>query len=219
MNVQEYTKRINQYSNDRTPLNVTAVYEALKDRFFLTLTSAYCLENGKTDYDEDYIMVCGSSSAGSFQLYDNGLNGVFDIDKVDGSYSHWHPADTKEAIEHVIAFMEPTIHNMNLNPEPFAMIKAGFKTIELRLWDEKRQKIQIGDTIVFQNTETGELLSATVLKLHIFKSFAELYQSLPLLQCGYTPEDVKNAEPGDMNQYYPPEIQQKYGVVGIELDL
>ena len=109
------------------------------------------------------------------------------------------------------------IHNMNLNPEPFAMIKAGFKTIELRLWDEKRQKIQIGDIIVFQHTETGELLSATVLKLHIFGSFAELYQSLPLLQCGYTADNVEFAAPEDMNQYYPPEIQQKYGAVGIEL--
>ena len=108
-------------------------------------------------------------------------------------------------------------HNMNLNPEPFAMIKAGHKTIELRLWDEKRQAIQIGDTIVFHHTETGELLSATVLKLHIFKSFAELYQSLPLLQCGYTPEDVESADPADMNLYYPPEVQEKYGVVGIEM--
>ena len=110
-------------------------------------------------------------------------------------------------------------HNMNLNPEPFAMIKAGFKTIELRLWDEKRQGIQIGDTIVFQHTETGELLSATVLKLHIFKTFAELYQSLDLLHCGYTPEDVESADPSDMSQYYPPEVQQKHGVVGIELHI
>lgn len=115
--------------------------------------------------------------------------------------------------------MEPTIHHMNLNPEPFAMIKAGIKTIELRLLDEKRQKIQIGDTIIFQHTETGDLLSATVLKLHRFQSFAELYQSLPLLQCGYSLEDVKNANPTDMNQYYPPEIQQKYGVVGIEVQI
>lgn len=111
------------------------------------------------------------------------------------------------------------IHNMNLNPEPFALIKAGFKTIELRLWDEKRQKIQIGDTVVFQNTETGELLSATVLQLHKFGSFSELYQSLPLLQCGYTSENVEFATPEDMNQYYPPEIQQKYGVVGIEIKI
>ena len=34
--------------------------------------------------------------------------------------------------------------------------KEGTKTIELRLFDEKRRKIQIGDIIEFSNTETGE---------------------------------------------------------------
>ena len=38
-------------------------------------------------------------------------------------------------------------HTMQLNPVPFAMIKSGQKTIELCLYDEKRQKIAIGDTI------------------------------------------------------------------------
>lgn len=113
--------------------------------------------------------------------------------------------------------MEPKIHKMNLNPEPFAMIKAGNKTFELRLYDEKRQKIQPGDTLVFTHTQTGETLSATVLKLHIFRNFSELYQSLPLLQCGYTAENIQSAHPSDMDIYYPPEIQEKYGVVGIEI--
>ena len=38
------------------------------------------------------------------------------------------------------------IHYMNLNPQPFEMIAAGRKTIELRLLDEKRKQIQAGDT-------------------------------------------------------------------------
>ena len=72
----------------------------------MKLTSAYALENGKEDYDEDYVMVCGTSSAGAFQLYDNGLNGVFDVDKADGRHSHWHPCYVAEAVEDVIAFMQ-----------------------------------------------------------------------------------------------------------------
>ena len=91
---------------ERTPLDVTAVYEALKDQFPLTLTSAYCLENGEKDYDGDYTMLCGTSSAGAFQLYDNGLYGVFDVDKADGSYTHWHPAEVDEAVNDVILFMQ-----------------------------------------------------------------------------------------------------------------
>lgn len=110
-----------------------------------------------------------------------------------------------------------TVHEMKLRPEPFAKIKSGAKTIELRLYDEKRQKIRVGDLIIFTNTESGEQIRATVKKLHRFDSFEALYKSLPLLKCGYTPEDINTAHPSDMENYYSVEEQQKYGVVGIEL--
>lgn len=111
------------------------------------------------------------------------------------------------------------VHEMKLNPVPFEKIKTGQKTIELRLLDEKRQKMQEGDGIIFTNTSNGEKIRATVKKLHRFDSFEELYKNLPLLQCGYTAEDVDTAQPSDMVQYYSMEEQQKYGVVGIELFL
>ncbi len=113
--------------------------------------------------------------------------------------------------------METRIHNMKLCPGPFGMIASGQKDIELRLYDEKRQKIKVGDTICFTNTETGEEMSKTVRKIHRFDSFAELYQTLSLLRCGYTAEDVDTAHPSDMGQYYSAEEQKEYGVVGIEL--
>lgn len=108
-------------------------------------------------------------------------------------------------------------HEMKLHAAPFEKIKSGEKTIELRLYDEKRQQIQQGDRITFTNTATGETLTATVKKLHCFDSFAELYTALPLLQCGYTAEEIATAHPSDMEAYYSAEEQQKYGVVGIEL--
>ena len=109
------------------------------------------------------------------------------------------------------------IHNMKLNSFPFEMIKSGVKTIELRLFDEKRQQIKTGDKIVFTNNANGETLNTTVVKLHRFDSFKELYKSLPLLKCGYTTENVDGAKPSDMEQYYSVEEQKKHGVVGIEL--
>ena len=109
------------------------------------------------------------------------------------------------------------IHNLNLHSRPFEMIRSGRKTIELRLYDEKRQKIKVGDRITFTNTETGEKLTKTVKALRRFDSFETLYKTLPLLQCGYTEADVDNAHPSDMAQYYPPEEQAQFGVVGIEL--
>ena len=108
-------------------------------------------------------------------------------------------------------------HKMNLNPEPFEMIRTGQKTIELRLNDEKRQKIEVGDMIEFTQTETGQKLITEVITLHRFDTFTELYQELPLLKCGYTEADIATAKPEDMDLYYTPEKQKKYGVLGIEL--
>lgn len=51
------------------------------------------------------------------------------------------------------------IHNMKLHSTPFEMIKSGKKTFELRLYDEKRQKIKVGDEIIFTNTVNGETLN------------------------------------------------------------
>ena len=110
-------------------------------------------------------------------------------------------------------------HTMRLAPEPFDMIRRGEKKIELRLYDEKRRKVRIGDTIIFVNTEnTSDTLETRVTDLYIFDSFEELYSKLPLTECGYTLSDIGTASPKDMNVYYSEEQQRKYGVVGIRVD-
>lgn len=110
-------------------------------------------------------------------------------------------------------------HIMQLRPSPFNMIKNKMKSIELRLYDEKRQKIKIGDTIRFYNTENFEQLTAVVKELFIFESFEELYKSLPLNKCGYTASNIGHAKPEDMLQYYPLDKQKQYKVVGIQVEL
>ena len=109
-------------------------------------------------------------------------------------------------------------HRMKLHPHPFAKIKDGSKTIELRLYDEKRQCISVGDTIRFVSTESGaEEVVVLVRDLFIFESFEELYRYLPLTECGYTEEDVHTASPTDMETYYSKKEQQRYGVIGIQI--
>ena len=110
-------------------------------------------------------------------------------------------------------------HIMNLHPLPFSQIRAGKKTVELRLFDEKRQACQVGDTLLFRERGTDNTLSARIIALHPFPSFAELYRHLPLEKCGYAPEEVKNASPEDMRAYYPPEEEAKWGVLGMEFCL
>ena len=73
------------------------------------------------------------------------------------------------------------IHRMNLRAVPFQQIRSGLKTIELRLNDAKRQSIEVGDTILFSlDKDPSQTLRATVLCLHRFSDFAQLYRTLPL---------------------------------------
>ena len=112
------------------------------------------------------------------------------------------------------------IHYFNLRERPFLMIAKGMKNIELRLLDEKRKLISVGDTLIFKNTnDKTATLTCIVKKLHIFANFEELYRALPLNKCGYLPEELETASAKDMEDYYSVEKQMKYGVVGIELEL
>lgn len=59
-------------------------------------------------------------------------------------------------------------HVMKLRPNPFSKIKSGQKTIELRLYDEKRQLISVGDVICFVNTkDETDVLVTEVKALHL----------------------------------------------------
>ncbi len=72
---------------------------------------------------------------------------------------------------------------MNLCRKPFDMIVSGEKTIELRLYDEKRQLVKVGDTIVFTDLENPDKKIITeVISVNVFKSFAELYKNLPCFE-------------------------------------
>ena len=106
---------------------------------------------------------------------------------------------------------------MNLVPSAFKKIKDGSKTIELRLNDEKRQRINVEDTVVFNCSSTKDIITAQVSGLHKFSDFKELYNALPLEKCGYTVVELDTAHYTDMEQYYTKEQIEKYGALGIEL--
>lgn len=111
-------------------------------------------------------------------------------------------------------------HQMKLHADPFEKIAGGIKNIELRLYDEKRRLIKVGDEIEFIHSKNpSRALRCRVTAMHVFSSFEELYASLPLLKCGYTEEDIDTADPSDMDLYYTKEQQAQCGVVGIEIEL
>ena len=94
-------------------------------------------------------------------------------------------------------------HTMKLKDDPFHKIASGRKTIELRLYDEKRQAIQVGDRIEFTKiSNPAKKLLTEVTELHLFPSFQVLYDALSLKKCGYGGEALKHASYKDMEQYY-----------------
>ena len=105
---------------------------------------------------------------------------------------------------------------MNLQPAPFEKIKEKTKTIEMRLYDEKRKTLRAGDYVRFTNVENGETLVCQVVALHPFANFEQLYQRFEKTTLGYAVEET--ASPADMLAYYNQDDVLRYGVLGIEIE-
>lgn len=67
-------------------------------------------------------------------------------------------------------------HHMKLAKTPFNAVVSGYKTIELRLNDKKRQALNVGDFIEFTCvSDSGITVSKEIKALHRFSSFEKLY--------------------------------------------
>lgn len=108
------------------------------------------------------------------------------------------------------------IHEMRLNNEPFNKIKEGTKTVELRLLDEKRKALRVGDKIIFTNRANNEKIDVLVTNLFKADSFEPIYEKYSKVAMGYNEED--DAKPEDMEEYYSKEEIKKYGCIAIEIE-
>ena len=109
-------------------------------------------------------------------------------------------------------------HILKLQPKYFNYINDGTKRIELRLYDEKRQKIDIGDTIVFQKeSELETSMKVKVIGLLRYNSFEELFKDFSieiLADKSMTKQELINA----LEEFYTSEKQKQYGVLGIRIE-
>jgi len=107
-----------------------------------------------------------------------------------------------------------TTHQLKLATEPFNAIISGNKTIESRLYDTKRQKIQIGDRIIFTNRDNSEqTVTAEVVGLLRYATFRDLFShNNPRKFGGDNVEWLEN----QISEFYSIEDQKIYGVIGIE---
>lgn len=104
---------------------------------------------------------------------------------------------------------------MKVQTKYYNLLKSGKKVVELRLFDEKRQQIKIGDEIVFSNlSDTNDSFIAQVINLYRAESFDKLCQIITPAQAGFTSKEELITV---LQEFYTPDSQQKYGVLGIEI--
>ena len=108
---------------------------------------------------------------------------------------------------------------MKLQPEYFNFILNGTKRIEIRLYDEKRQQIKIGDTIKFlKEPELNETFNAKVTGLLRYNSFDDMFKDFDidiLSDKTKKKKQLKNV----LEKFYTKEKQGQYGVLGIRIEL
>ena len=106
---------------------------------------------------------------------------------------------------------------MKVQEKYYNLLKKGIKTIELRLYDDKRKKIKVGDEITFENLDNPQdFFIALVTALHRAQDFRELSDRIPFIRAGFqTREEMIET----MEKFYPIEKQKKEGVLGIEIKI
>lgn len=110
-------------------------------------------------------------------------------------------------------------HELKLQPKFYNFILNGTKRIELRLYDEKRQQINIGDTITFKKEpELEETFDAKVVGLLRYTSFEALlndFDMTTVADASMSKGELLDA----LQEFYTPEKQNEYGIVGIKIEL
>jgi len=110
-------------------------------------------------------------------------------------------------------------HEMRLSARPYEAVRAGRKRFEIRLMDEKRQRIKVGDTIRFTRLpETAPHLRVTVLGLRQYATFEELYRDIPLrdIDCeGWTVEELVRST----YEIYTSQQELQFGALAIEIEV
>ena len=123
---------------------------------------------------------------------------------------------------------------MHLSDDMFEKIKAGTKTVETRLFDEKRQLVDIGDYILFvKESDKTQRVKRRVADMEVGRTFKEVFGATKyeyvdgnsVKQLRFTPkmlgfDDCSTIEAmaEKMYDYYQEEQEKKHGVVSFILE-
>lgn len=107
------------------------------------------------------------------------------------------------------------MHKLNVKEKYYNLLKSGEKTIELRLYDDKRKMIKVGDELEFANaSDADDRFMAEVIALHRAESFVALCEKIDCRQAGMADKEELITV---LKEFYPEERQKAFGVVGIEV--
>ena len=106
---------------------------------------------------------------------------------------------------------------MKVQDKYYNLLKYGEKTIELRLYDEKRKNIKIGDELLFENLgNQQDSFTGIVTNLYQAADFRDLAEKILPSKAGFSSkEDLIQT----MEIFYPLNRQQESGVLGIEIKI
>ena len=110
------------------------------------------------------------------------------------------------------------LYRMKLQPDHFGYMKNGTKRIELRLNDEKRKTIQLGDEIEFlKEPKCEDIFKVKVIGLLRYENFSDLIKDFDikiLADRSITKEELLS----ELKKFYTIEKQKEYGVLGIRIE-
>ena len=170
-----------------------------KNIWYKTAEELLVMEGTKYTLSSTNDVALGVKSINSYKGYKNGIeeNGIYAIH---------------------LEYIEKE-HSMKLEKEYFEYIKYGTKRIEIRLNDEKRRNISIGDTIKFTNISTpNEKINTEVSGLLQYDTFENLIDDIDIkLLC-----DEKISKKQLLNilrKFYNEDQEKRYGVLGIKINI
>ena len=104
---------------------------------------------------------------------------------------------------------------VHLDADIFENVKHGTKNVEVRVNDEKRRKLKVGDTITFlKRPDDIESIDAIVEDLRYYKNFKDLvedYTIEELFSEGYSKEEFLSL----LKRFYSDDEVNEYGTVAI----
>lgn len=108
---------------------------------------------------------------------------------------------------------------MKLYEKHFNNIKNKTKKIEVRLFDEKRRKLKVGDIISFVKLPgPDEKISVKVKGLSIFGSFHSLYSTFDAELFAHPKDITVEGQIERKRVIYSEEDEKRHGVLGIHLE-